>query len=197
MQNIESKIGEKAKKLRQLHKITLKELSEQTKLSVGYLSQFERGINTIAIDSLNKIAKFYDVELNYFFPDSEFTENNSIVKKSYEQELLDVIGNNYIIKLLSNNNNIHKLYPRIIEILPQHSSEEIQIYAHEGEEFIYILEGILTLMAKGQKHLLYPGDSAHYSSADAHNWDNETNNIVKLLCVSIPNPFNKDFKKNN
>lgn len=189
MDNIELKIGQRAKKLRQNKKITLKELSEKTNLSVGYLSQFERGINTIAIDSLSKIAKVYDVELNHFFPNSNLNNEKSVVMKSYQQKFLDVIGNNYIVKLLSNGSSNHELYPRIIEILPQSTPETIQSYGHGGEEFIYVLEGILTLIFKEEKHHLYPGDSAHHFSTDIHNWGNETNNIVKLLCVSIPNPF--------
>lgn len=192
MDSIELKIGQKAKKLRQAKKITLKELSEETNLSVGYLSQFERGINTIAIDSLAKIANVYGVELNYFFPDSNFNNDESVVVRSYEQRFLDVIGNNYIVKLLSNKAHNHELYPRIIEILPQSTSESIQSYGHVGEEFIYILEGVLTLIYQGEKHLLYPGDSAHHLSTDVHNWSNDTNNIVKMLCVSIPNPFNQE-----
>ena len=194
LKNIELRIGQKAKNLRQTHKITLKELSQKTNLSVGYLSQFERGINTIAIDSLGKIANVYGVELSYFFPNSEFTEKESIVMKSYEQNILDVIGNDYIVKILSNGTMDHKLYPRVIEILPQFNPEEIQTYGHEGEEFIYILEGILTLTSKDDKYILYPGDSAYYFSTDKHNWSNETNKIVKILCVSTPNPFNKDFQ---
>lgn len=117
--------------------------------------------------------------------------------KSYEQKFLDIIGNNYIVKLLSNRTSNHELYPRIIEILPQSTPETIQSYGHGGEEFIYVLEGILTLIFKDEKHHLYPGDSADHFSTDIHNWGNETNNIVKLLCVSIPNPFYQGLDKHN
>ncbi len=195
MDNIESKIGQKAKNLRNAKQITLKELSEKTNLSVGYLSQFERGISTIAVDSLIKIAKVYEVDLNYFFPTSNLIENKSIIIKSYEQEVLDVIGNSFIVKLLSNGTQDHKLYPRMVEILPKFSPEKIQAYAHEGEEFVYVLKGILTLISDDEKYFLYPGDSAHYFSTKNHNWTNETNETVQLLCISVPNPFNKDFQQ--
>lgn len=195
MKSIEIKIGQRAKNLRKTKNITLKDLSEKTNLSVGYLSQFERGINTIAIDSLSKIANVYGVELSYFFPDTESTTHTSVVLKSYEQTILDVIGNEYIVKLLTNRVQNFNMYPRIIEILPQLQLEKIQTYGHKGEEFIYVLEGILTLIINEEKHLLYPGDSAHYPSTDIHNWMNETNRIVKFLCVSTPNPFSKDFQE--
>ena len=44
-------IGKKIKKLRTNKKLTLKELSERTNLSIGFLSQLERGLTTVAIDS--------------------------------------------------------------------------------------------------------------------------------------------------
>ncbi len=191
MLKIETQIGKRAKQLRQEKKITLKELSEKTNLSVGYLSQFERGINTIAIDSLAKIAEVYNVSLSYFFPNK--SGENSVVLKSHEQETLDVIGENYIVTCLSVDNTDHILYPRLIEILPTlKTNEALQTYPHEGEEFIYVLEGILTLLYKDEKHYLYPGDSAHYSSSVPHNWTNSTNKNVKILCISVPNPFNEN-----
>lgn len=194
MLKIETQIGAKAKQLRQEKKITLKELSEKTSLSVGYLSQFERGINTIAIDTLAKIADVYQVHLNYFLP-SQMGEN-AIVLKSYEQEVLDVIGEHYIVTSLCTNNSKHTLYPRLIEILPSLKKEErLQTYPHKGEEFIYILEGILTLLYNDEKHHLYPGDSAQYASDIPHNWANDTNKNVKLLCISVPNPFNENNSK--
>lgn len=194
MNKIESKIGLKAKQLRLDHKMTLKDLSQKTNLSVGYLSQFERGINTIAVDSLNKIAQVYGVELSYFFPE-EKKHQDSILVKSYDQTLLDVLGNNYIVKLLSNKNKDSSLYPRLIEILPQITDETLQSYPHEGEEFIYVLEGVLSLVHQGREYTMYPGDSAHYQSDVDHNWINQTNKTVKILCISFPNPFSSQAKE--
>ncbi len=192
MPRLESRIGLKAKELRNKNNLTLKELSEKTDLSVGYLSQFERGINTIAIDSLNKIASVYGVNLNYFFSEDERKQkksSSSIVIKSYKQKVLDVIGNNYIVKHLASENKGHTMYPRLIEILPQMTDEDIKPYAHLGEEFIYVLEGVLTLIHEDKIYNLFPGDSAYYSSESMHNWANDTNKNVKILCISTPNPL--------
>ncbi|EQF28426.1 transcriptional regulator, HTH-type domain protein [Clostridioides difficile DA00134] len=39
---------------------------------------------------------------------------------------------------------------------------------------------------------MYPGDTIHYNSEkNNHNWVNYTNKVVKILVVSIPNPFEK------
>jgi len=63
-------------------------LSERTNLSIGFLSQLERGLTTVAIDSLAKIAKELDVSLTYFFQAPK--KNKKIVLRSYEKEILQV-----------------------------------------------------------------------------------------------------------
>ena len=47
-------IGAKVKAFRTAKKYTLKQLSEESGLSIGFLSQLERGLSSIAIDSLAK-----------------------------------------------------------------------------------------------------------------------------------------------
>ena len=59
-------IGEKVKNLRNEQGMTLKQLSEATGLSTGFLSQFERGITTIAVEHLSSIADLFKVRINYF-----------------------------------------------------------------------------------------------------------------------------------
>ena len=49
-------VSKKIRKIRREKNITLKELSEKTELSVSFLSQFERGISSITLVSLKKIA---------------------------------------------------------------------------------------------------------------------------------------------
>ena len=47
-------IGNKIKLLRQSNGMTLKTLSEKVGLSIGFFSQLERGLTSVAIDSLSK-----------------------------------------------------------------------------------------------------------------------------------------------
>ncbi len=180
-------IGKKIKKLRTNKKLTLKELSEKTNLSIGFLSQLERGLTTVAIDSLTKIAKELDVSLTYFFQAPK--KNKKIVLRSYEKEILQVENNRFIKYNLSNDLEDKSFLPRLIEILPTDSKENIISYQHKGEEFVYVLEGILTLFINDDEKELYPGDSAHYDSSINHNWANYTSKPVKLLTVHTPNMF--------
>lgn len=180
-------IGNKIKELRLNKKMTLRELSENTGLSIGFLSQLERGLTSIATDSLMRIAESLDVDLNYFFISPK--KKNKIVLRNYEKEVFKVDSSKFINYNLTTNLSDKNILPRLVELLPNNSDENLNQYRHEGEEFIFVLEGILTLYVDNEQYELYPGDTAHYNSQVMHNYANYTNKIVRILEVSTPNYF--------
>lgn len=180
-------IGSKVKELRTNAKLTLRDLSNKTGLSTGFLSQLERGLTSIATDSLAEIAKALNVETSYFF--IKTTSKNSVVMRSYEKEVLKIDNAKYISYLFSADAVGKEMMPRIIDILPCNTNEILNQYQHEGEEFLYIIEGTLTLFINGQSYELYPGDGAHFSSKITHNYANYTNKMVKIIAVSTPSYF--------
>lgn len=184
-------IGKKIKELRLKAGYTLNDMSEKTGLSTGYLSQLERGLTTIAIDTLIRISEIFQVDISYFV-EKKSGKTGPIVK-TYERDLMQVLGNRFIYYSLSNTLDEGRLYPRYIEILPGGIDEQINVYKHEGEEFVYVLEGILTLLLDGEEHSLYPGDTAHYSSKQEHNWVNKTNKTVKVMSIHVADA--RDYEK--
>lgn len=187
---MESNIGLKVKKIRKEKGYTLTQLSKETELSTGFLSQFERGLTSIAVDSLKNIANILEIDLSDFF--SSTKKNNKKIMKSYEREILEIENNKFIHYLLTNNCKDKTILPKIVEILPFDINEEISEYSHKGEEFIYVIEGILTLLLNNKEYLLYPGDTAHYDSIEPHNWVNNTNKKVKILTIHTPNEFKEE-----
>ncbi|MFR2692694.1 MAG: helix-turn-helix domain-containing protein [Enterocloster bolteae] len=51
-------VGEKIRKLRKEKKLTLKDIAEATGLSIGYISQLERGAVEPSLASLRKVSEF-------------------------------------------------------------------------------------------------------------------------------------------
>jgi quercetin dioxygenase-like cupin family protein len=105
--------------------------------------------------------------------------------------------NNYIEYQISNNLENMKMFPRLVEVLPQKDIEPVGVYVHEGEEFVYILEGILTYHYNGRIYDLYPGDTFHIRSNVPHNIINTTNNLVRLLVVSVSDDFSQILNDKN
>lgn len=182
-------VGELIKQKRTEKKMTLKDVSEATELSIGYLSQLERGLSSIAIDTLKKVAKALDVDMNYFVDHPKCKAKT--ILRSYEREVLRIEGNSIIEYTMTNMADTADLFPKLVEILPQKEIEESESYPHAGEEFVYILEGILTITIEDEVMDLYPGDSAHYKSTRSHNWGNQTNKTVKFITVNTPNFLKK------
>ncbi|ERI94456.1 cupin domain protein [Clostridiales bacterium oral taxon 876 str. F0540] len=184
-------IGNKIKELRNSKNITLKKLSEESGLSVGFLSQLERGLTSIAVDSLENIAEILGVNLSYFFDVQNKPERK--VLKSYDRQVLNIEEGGFVSYSLGQNLEDKSFIPRLIEVFPHKTDEEVALYKHSGEEFIYVLEGILTLYIDNDMHELYPGDSIHMNSDIVHNWSNNTNKTVKFITVNSPNYFKRDL----
>jgi len=183
---VKSDIGKKIKELRLAKGLTLKDLSEKSDLSIGYISQVERGIASIAVTSLEKIAQVLGVDLSYFFTLPK--KHEASVLRSYEHQVFSVEESRYYFRL-ANDIEGTILEPMLISLLPNQTMDEITTYSHKGEEFVYVLEGVLTVYVDNEKYQLNPGDSLHMLSTVPHEWANYTNKLVKVLCVSTPSIF--------
>ena len=77
--------------------------------------------------------------------------------------------------------------PRIYTVLPASRGKNSSRIprSHKGEEFVYILEGAITLLMDGKEFTLYAGDSIQIQAGKEHTWINHSANIVKLLAVNL------------
>ncbi|MBE6722848.1 MAG: helix-turn-helix domain-containing protein [Ruminococcaceae bacterium] len=187
--NANAAIGAKVKELRTQKKYTLKQLSEACGLSIGFLSQFERGISSIALDSLEKLANVLEVPLSVLFEESRGPVTKDPVIHRIDLQPSKVSAQIYQY-LLKKPDTEFAMLPRIFALMPLEDDKELpEMYAHDGEEFVYILEGIVTFFLEDGQYVLYPGDSIHIHSYQRHNWMNRTTRVAKILTVNTPNPL--------
>lgn len=187
--NATAAIGAKVKKLRTQKKLTLKQLSEACGLSIGFLSQFERGLSSIAIDSLEAIARILEVPLSALLEIRDPQLVTDPVMHGVQLQPKEMSPQIYQVLLCCGDSDLAML-PRLFVLLPFPNPDEIpELYTHEGEEFVYVLEGIVTFFLDERQYVLYPGDSIHIHSRQQHNWMNRTGNIARLLTVNTPNPL--------
>ena len=105
-------IGELIKQKRTENKMTLKDISEATDLSIGFLSQLERGLTSIAQDTLKKVAKALNVEMSYFMDQPKSKEK--VVLRSYEKEILRIEGGSIIEYLMTNMVTQAEMLPKLV-----------------------------------------------------------------------------------
>ena len=92
---------------------------------------------TASIGTLRKLTDFYQTNILDFF---DPTESNSRLVPPANRKVLDA-GPGVRMELLAWGNTV--MEPHLFRIAPQADSGEW--YTHEGEEFIYVLEGLLDI----------------------------------------------------
>lgn len=170
------------KELRLQRGYTLKELSEKTDLSISFLSQVERGATSLAITSLKKIADALNVKITEFFDDDE--PNKNYVVKVNEQKPFKLKGSEFTYVRLNGNFAGRTLEPLLVTLAP--NQKQIPKYGHPGEEFYYLLKGVVSFKVEGKEYIMRKGDSIHFPSASLHTLENLLEEESVLLCVLTP-----------
>jgi transcriptional regulator with XRE-family HTH domain len=75
--NLETAIGRQVRGLRQNQRITVKELSDETGLSIGMLSKIENGVTSPSLTTLQSLARALNVPLTALF--RQFEERREAV----------------------------------------------------------------------------------------------------------------------
>lgn len=179
-----NEIAEKIAMLRKQKGYTLKEMSEACGLSISFLSQIENGASSLAITSLKKIADALEVPITYFF-DSHENHTYHVTKEDQTQWKLE--GSPYEFVRLSGSFPERTLDPMIVIVPPK--STIGQKYSHLGEEFVYVMEGVLEVQMEPTNYLVQAGESIHYPSTQPHSWYNPGEVTTRLLSVVTPKVF--------
>lgn len=181
---MDKKIGHLLKELRKKRGLTLKELSTKTGLSTSFLSQLEHAKCSITLQSLSKISDALEVSRSYFFPEQQ---DQPQVHESKEANCNFQINQaNFIYQSLASNITNPLFEPMLVILFPNNYKNLTS--THRGQEFVYVLEGVLTVIIGEEENELGVGDSFHIDSSTPHTWFNKTDEVVKLLYVqSYPN----------
>jgi transcriptional regulator with XRE-family HTH domain len=176
-------IGATIRGLRRKQGLSLRDLAQLTGFSIGFLSLVERGQSSISLTSLHTVGKALGVEMSAFFPapreKPEPPALPHVTRLSGDGRLSTDSAHTY--KLLGARGFKSTLEPVHVTIAPCDDSRDA--YAHEGEEFVYVLSGRLVLIVDGVEYRLGAGESIHYQSTIPHTVRNETSEPAEALWV--------------
>lgn len=178
------KINEQIRRIRKEKKITLKELSERTQLSVSFLSQVERGISSMTITSLKKIASALDVPLKKIV---DVKEEETFIGRKDNKILLNLEKSYISYSRLSGKFPGRELEIVLLTMKANYHDEELM--THEGEEFYYILSGTGTFLIDGKEYVVKAGETIHYPSNKPHKTVNNEDEDLVMLSVVTPTIF--------
>tara|TARA_B100000959_G_scaffold77691_1_gene82518 strand:- start:224 stop:907 length:684 start_codon:yes stop_codon:yes gene_type:complete len=179
----ENTLGERLRLRRKELKLSMKEVAVSSGLSIGFISQVERGLTSPSLTSLTAIANFLRSDVTNFLSQPK---SKSSITRNEERDVYTINKNGLQYERLSDSFPGHTLNSVIIHEMPGHRSESI---SHEGEEFFFILEGAITIYIDGVVNILEAGDSLHFDSSRSHSAWNHTNKVTTVLHVCTMNVF--------
>jgi DNA-binding transcriptional MerR regulator/quercetin dioxygenase-like cupin family protein len=174
-------IGAHLRQLRARKRLSLAQVAKDVGISVGFLSALERSQMSGSVGTLRKLARFYKTNILDFF-DANGARSRQV--RPSQRKVLEA-GTGVRMELLAWGNTV--MEPHLFRIAPDSGSGES--YAHEGEEFIYVLRGELQISVDGEEYRLKSGDSFYFESATPHRWKNPGRKETLLLWVNTPPTF--------
>jgi DNA-binding transcriptional MerR regulator/quercetin dioxygenase-like cupin family protein len=182
LKNKREVIAHRLTELRHELGLTLADVARGTGVSVSFLSSLERGYANASIATLQKLARLYKTNVLSFF-DSD--ANHQRLVRSRERKVLEP-NPGVQMELLACGKKI--MEPHLFRIAPGAGSGGS--YHHEGEEFIYVLQGKLEVWLDEIEHyVLGPGDSLYFESTQSHRWQSLSDRETVLLWVNTPPTF--------
>lgn len=180
---LQDPLGKRLRDRRRHLQLTLKDIADGAGLSVGFISQIERGIAAPSLSSLVSVSRVLGVEVSEFLAQPR----GDIPLTRHDQRPVYAISPNSLsYERLSSSFPGNVLRSVIIHEPPGHRSEPI---AHEGEEMFYVLEGMVTVEVNGEPTILDAGDSIHFSSTKIHSTWNHATRPATLLWVGTMDVF--------
>ena len=185
--NKRTRIGKKIKDFREFRQISRGDLALKANLDPVQLEMIEEKGSVPSLGHLIKISRAFGVRIGTFLDDQEKI-GPAIVKKGEEQagfsfSTKDETAREHLnfFSLAQAKAGRH-MEPFIVEIEPTAESD-YKLSSHEGEEFIYVLEGGIEINYGKEVYQLKQGDSIYLDSIVAHNVHAVANETAKLLAV--------------
>ena len=167
-------IGGKVKSIRESRNLTVADVAERSGVSGEQIERIEENLEIPSLAPLIKIARVLGVRLGTFLDDQ--TDLGPVVcrKKDYtDKNTIRFTGDSAAspkhmeYHSLSQDKAGRHMEPFLIDIDPS-SDTDFTLSSHEGEEFIFVLEGSIEVSYGKDKHTLEAGDSIYYDSIVAH-----------------------------
>jgi len=185
-------VGSKIKSIRESKSITIEQVAERSGLTVDQIERIEGNVNLPSLAPLIKIARVLGVRLGTFLDDSDHI--GPVVCRKEEQPA----GISFSCDTANSHNNLNffslaqsktgrHMEPFLIDI-DSASKNGYQLSTHEGEEFIFVLEGVIEVTYGKNKYVINTGESIYYDSIVDHNVHAANDSKAKILAV-VYTPF--------
>lgn len=179
-------VGERIKAVREQKGLSLQQLAEKCGFSSALLSQIENHLVSPPLGTLIKISRALEIEIGAFFEatrEAPFT----IVRKDERKNISRVASKQgvkygYSYESLAFDKKGRHMEPFLVTLEPTNVKDR-HSYSHEGEEFIFVLEGHMAVQLGEHHEVLEPGDSIYFDSIIPHRVQGAEDKDCRILAV--------------
>jgi quercetin dioxygenase-like cupin family protein/ribosome-binding protein aMBF1 (putative translation factor) len=184
-EEIPADMGIRVKRARESRGMSLFDVYLRTDIAVDQLSQIEEGQVVPALGTVIKLAKALDLKMGYFISGEEgkaytiVRRDDREVISRYDSKKEKHYGYEY--ESLAPHKKDRHMEPFLVTLKPSETEEERS--THDGQEFIFVLQGKMEVRLGEDIHLLEPGDSIYYDSTVPHLVKCHSKDPTKILAV--------------
>lgn len=182
-------VGSKIKGIRESKNLTIEEIAENSGLTTQQIASIENDENLPSLGPLIKIARALGVRLGTFMDDNDAL--GPVVCRAKDRDLNSSISFSNGASDARKHMEYHPLAqhkagrhmePFVIDIHPEEKTDFL-LSAHEGEEFIYVMQGEIEIVYGKETYNLKEGDSIFYDSIVKHHVHGAPGKSAKILAV--------------
>jgi 2-oxoglutarate ferredoxin oxidoreductase subunit gamma len=184
-EDIQVNVGERVREVRENRGLSINDISQRTAIPVAILEEIEEGTVAPPLGTVIKLAKALEMKMGYFISGKEdrpFTivraDDRKVISR-YDSKRGKHYG--YEFESLAPHKKDRHMEPFLVTLEPVDTDEERS--THDGQEFIYVLEGNMEVRLGKEIHILEPGDSIYYDSTVPHLVKCHGEKETKILAV--------------
>lgn len=160
--------GERIRGAREWKGFTLDEVAIKTGLDRDLLAQVEAGDALLPLGQLIRVVKVLSLRVADVI--SRGQEPYTVVRADERRSVQRFGGGTgggygYEFESLAPKKKGKTMEPFVVTLYPM---ENLSPSSHEGQEFLYVLEGEIAVTLEGKVTVLGPGDAVYYDSQDNH-----------------------------
>ena len=179
-----SQLARSLRALRKERGLSLQQVGSATSISPSFLSLVEKGRSDITIGRLVRLVEFYGTTLAELVPVNAPRSEPDVVRVD-ERRRLTSLAEGIDIYMLAPDTH-RAMMPMLLELAP--GAQLAEHGQHEGEEWVHVLEGRLSLsLEDGPPRELVSGESAYYRADRPHLFANrDDERRLRIICVDTP-----------
>lgn len=179
-------VAERLLMFRKLNGLSLEQVASRAGITKSYLSKLERGLSSPTIATLLKLAQALGQSAEQLIGETDRHDDIVLTKagervpftRSKERE-------GYVYEAIAANRTSKAMAPFIMSP-PTLVNEKTDLASHAGEEFIFLVSGVMEMIFEERIVRLEAGDSLYFNAALPHRSRSVGEPAQALVVVSTP-----------